>query len=64
MRRYRVTYVHRNWAREPRSPFAAHTVDYSDPSAAHEAALKLKAQGHLRVQITPFNAADEEELGR
>lgn len=49
---YVVSYVYRTWAREQRSTFASASVTYSDPSAAHEAALKLKSQGHLSVLIT------------
>ena len=70
MRRYRLTYTYRNWAREPASPFATATVVFDDPSAAHEFAtatvvfddpsaaheygLKLKQQGHVNIRIEPF----------
>ena len=57
---YRVEFVHRDWAREPRSPFAGGSVTFSDPSAAHEKALWLKAQGCHRVTITPMNVPDSE----
>lgn len=50
---YVVSYLYKTWAREPKSPFASASVTYSDPSAAHEAALKLKSQGHLSVLVTP-----------
>jgi hypothetical protein len=50
---YVVSYLYRTGACEPKSPFASASVTYSDPSAAHEAALKLKSQGHLSILITP-----------
>ena len=50
---YVVSYMYRTWAREAKSPFASAMVTYSDPSAAHEAALKLKSQGYLSVLIMP-----------
>jgi hypothetical protein len=58
MRVYRVDFIHREWARAPRSPFAAASVTFSDPSAAHEKALWFKAQGCHRVTITPLDVPD------
>lgn len=48
---YVVSYLYRT--REAKSPFASASVTYSDPSVAHETALRLKSQGHLSVLITP-----------
>ena len=46
-RRYIVSCLHRN--------FGEYEIVYSDPSAAHEAATKLKSDGHANVRITPTN---------
>ena len=59
MRVYRVTYVYRTWKREPHSPFATASVDYRDPSAAHEAAMKLREKGHTSVRIDPIEQPEE-----
>ena len=52
-KRYVISAVHPAWDREPKSPFASFTITYSDPSAAHEKHLWLKAQGFHNVTITP-----------
>jgi hypothetical protein len=58
MREYLVTYTYRQWAREPRSPFASVSIVFTDPSAAHERALKLRAEGHHNVTVTPQDKRD------
>jgi len=56
-RRYIVSYLHRNWknALTTERHFGEYEIVYSDPSAAHEAATKLKSDGHANVRITPTN---------
>jgi hypothetical protein len=52
---FRVDAIHPAWKREPNSPFARHSTFYADPSAAHEAAMRLKNQGHHNVLVVPTN---------
>jgi hypothetical protein len=54
-RRYRITYTYRQWVGKPDpSGFGRASIDYFDPSAAHEAAMKLRRDGHANVRVTPI----------
>jgi len=55
---YLITYTYRQWTRDPRSPFSVGKICYRDPSAAHEMAMRLRAQGHANVLVTPRDTSE------
>ena len=51
MNRFRLEYTHKNWKREPKSPFATATITYAEYGPAQEKAMKLKAEGCHNIVI-------------